>query len=80
MNLNLLDRNAMEKKKSELNTEKEAVIKQKQANITNLLDEKGKRMLMAASEKEASSWLSALPLKSLGYTLNKQEFCDAILS
>ena len=33
---------------------------------------------MAASEKGASSWLSALPLKSLGYTLNKQEFRDAI--
>ena len=78
MNLNLLDRNAMESKKSELKKEKETLIKQEQANIANLLDEKGKRMLMAASEKGASSWLSALPLKSLGYTLNKQEFRDAI--
>ena len=35
-------------------------------------------MLLAASEKGASSWLSALPLKKLGYVINKQEFRDAI--
>ena len=44
----------MESKKSELKKEKETLIKQEQANIANLLDEKGKRMLMAASEKGAS--------------------------
>jgi len=26
----------------------------------------------------ASSWLSALPIKAVGYALNKQEFTDAI--
>jgi len=26
----------------------------------------------------ASSWLSALPIKAIGYALNKQEFTDAI--
>ena len=31
-----------------------------------------------ASEKGASSWLSALPLKWAGYTLNRQEFRDAV--
>ena len=31
-----------------------------------------------ASEKGASSWLTALPLKSFGYLLNKQEFTDAV--
>jgi len=29
-------------------------------------------------EKGASSWLSALPITSIGYTLNKQEFTDAV--
>jgi len=29
-------------------------------------------------EKGASSWLSALPLKAVGYALSKQEFMDAI--
>ena len=33
---------------------------------------------MLAREKGASSWLNALPLKALSYTLNKQEFRDGI--
>ena len=32
----------------------------------------------AAREKGASAWLSALPIKRLGYAVNKQEFRDAI--
>ena len=37
-----------------------------------------KNHLMQAREKGASTWLTALPLKSLNYTLNKQEFQDSI--
>jgi len=29
-------------------------------------------------EKGASSWLSALLIKAIGYALNKQEFTDAV--
>ena len=29
-------------------------------------------------EKGASSWLSVLPIKAIGYALNKQEFTDVI--
>jgi len=29
-------------------------------------------------EKGASSWLSTLPIKAIGYALNKEEFMDAI--
>ena len=32
----------------------------------------------AAKEKGASCWLTAMPLKRLGFILNKQEFRDAI--
>ena len=42
------------------------------------LDEKQKLMIKLASEKGASSWLTALPLKEYGYILNRQEFTDAI--
>merc|ERR1712240_690758 len=35
-------------------------------------------MVELAQEKGASSWLSALPIKALGYVLNKQEFRDSI--
>ena len=70
MNLGLLDREGMSNRKKELKKEKEAILKQDQESIASRLDEKSKRMLEAASEKGASSWLSALPLKQLGYTFN----------
>jgi hypothetical protein len=31
-----------------------------------------------ASEKRSSLWLTALPLKELGFNLNKREFRDAV--
>ena len=37
-----------------------------------------KRALQLNSEKGTGSWLTALPLKSYGYSLNKVEFRDAI--
>ena len=36
------------------------------------------RYLQTAAEKGAFSWLAVLPLKSLGYSMNKREFKDAI--
>ena len=42
------------------------------------LDDKSKRLLEAAREKGASSWLSTPPLKQYGYCINKQEFKDAL--
>jgi len=35
------------------------------------------QLIRGAMEKGASSWLSALPIKAIGYALNKQEFNDA---
>jgi len=35
-------------------------------------------LIKGAVVKGASSWLSALPIKAIGYALNKQEFTDAI--
>ena len=46
--------------------------------ILNTVDIKTKRVLTLAQEKGAGSWLSVPPIKSLGYTLNKQEFRDSI--
>ena len=39
---------------------------------------KEKRNIELAREKGASAWLSAVPIKSLGFVLNKQEFRDSI--
>ncbi len=46
--------------------------------LCDSLSDEQKRYLKAAAEKGASSWLATLPLKQLGYTLNKQEFRDAL--
>ena len=42
------------------------------------VDVKMKRILELAKEKGTSTWLTALPIQSLGYTLNKQEFKDSV--
>ena len=41
-------------------------------------DERLKRSVTLAQEKGAGAWLSVLPIGSLGWVLNKEEFRDAI--
>jgi len=36
------------------------------------------QLIKGAMEKGASSWLSALAIKAIGYALNKQEFTDTV--
>ena len=52
---------------------------QNRADLYNNLSVKEQRIIDLASEKGASSWLTSLPLESCGFTLNKQEFHDAML-
>ena len=47
-------------------------------SICKLLPADQSKYLLSATEKGASSWLAVLPLKNLGYSLNKREFQDAI--
>ena len=42
------------------------------------LDKRSARSLKLAQEKGCGAWLTALPLASMGYVLNKQEFRDSI--
>ena len=76
--LSLLDRDKVKELKQEAKHEKEARFAMEEAAIAIQLDEKSKRLLKCAQEKGASAWLSALPLKRLGYTINKQEFRDGV--
>ena len=46
--------------------------------IVNGLPPSTQRQIELLSEKGASIWLSTLPLKACGFTLNKQEFFDAL--
>ena len=57
---------------------KEQILHEELNQILDGVDEKTKRTLKLAQEKGAGSWLTALPIKSLGYTLNKQEFRDSV--
>ena len=44
----------------------------------DLVGNKMKRILELSQEKGAGSWLTTVPTKSLGFSLNKQEFRDSI--
>ena len=78
MDLALLNKDDVKDRKNEVTAEREKELKLELENICHVLDEKAERLLKAACEKGSSSWLSALPLKKMGYSLNKQDFRDAI--
>ena len=78
MDISLLDKDEVKRKKKAMSVLKKEANKSKLEMITESLDEQKRRLLSASSEKGASSWLTVLPLKSLGYTLNKSEFRDAL--
>ena len=61
-----------------MNLEKESRFKADVETICKDLRPLQQKCVLAAMEKGASSWLSVLPLQHLGYTLNKQEFRDAL--
>ena len=66
---------------SRLKEEKELTLKQKLVDILAELkksDKRAARSLQLAQEKGCGAWLSALPLRSMGYNLNKQEFLDSV--
>ena len=48
------------------------------AEINSNSDEKLKRSISLAQEKGAGAWLTVLPIGSLGWVLNKEEFRDAL--
>ena len=62
-----------------MKTEKEKRLEEQANNIILETDNPDlKRHLQLNREKGAGSWLTALPLQSYGFCLNKQEFRDAI--
>ena len=72
--------NSEEVKKSinEVKAEREADYKEEYEQICDVIDEKMQRILALAQEKGSGTWLTAIPIQSLGYTLNKQEFRDSV--
>ena len=58
--------------------DKDEYLKLAANSVKNELDETRRRYFIGAQEKGASSWLTCLPLKSMGYALNKRDFVDAV--
>ena len=73
-----LDKDIIKETKKEMKAKKEKHYNELLEAVSDELDEKGKRLLSCAKEKGDSSWLSALPIRKFGYSINKQEFKDAV--
>ena len=58
--------------------EKNDQLTTKSAAVKNYLPDSTKRAVDLATEKGTSSWLTAIPIKDLGFNLNKAPFWDAI--
>ena len=74
--LNLLDRSEMARVKA-------SILQRRNESFNEHYDElkskeEDSKFLELAREKGSFIWLSALPLKRLGYVLNKQSFRDAV--
>ena len=75
-----LDRKLMGSVKSSMKLAKEKFLKKVAQDITNALTEKQNNAFLGAQCKGASSWLAAIPLKSIGSALNRRDFTDGICS
>ena len=61
-----------------IKAEKSAMHLQSYVSICEESDDGMRRSLQLASEKGSSIWLNTLPIEAQGYSLNKQEFIDAV--
>ena len=57
---------------------KACLLKNRSASVKDCLPHKMQRIVLAAEEKGASSWLTALPLADFGFSLSKSDFRDAL--
>jgi hypothetical protein len=72
------DRSKMNTEKQSIRGIKEVKLKSDFEYLKGQMPKNQQRALEQATHKGASSWLSALPLHALGYSLNKSEFRDSI--
>ena len=78
VNLENLNENRVKEIVNKCKQEKGKRYTQEFEEIKTLVDNNMKRNLELAREKGAGSWLTALPIQSLGYVLNKVEFRDSL--
>ena len=78
MDVTKINKEQIKQTKSILKREKESRLKEIAQQVKEQLDETHSRYFDGAQDKGASAWLACLPLKSMGYVLNRREFQDAI--
>ena len=59
-------------------SERAKALQDRAAHIREVAPQKVQRTLDLAAEKESSVWLTVLPLREMGFNLNKRDFRDAI--
>ncbi len=75
----MIDVEKVKSSKLRITTMKKQAFDTELEDLIALCNEDQNRYITSAREKGASAWLSALPIKSLGYALNKCEFRDAVM-
>ena len=73
-----LDHFKMKARKSAIKTAREKGFQEVYTSLYTAATVQEKKALEMSREKGSYSWLSALPLQEIGYTLNKIEFQDAL--
>jgi len=61
-----------------MRSERATVLQDRAEHIRGVAPQKVQRALDLAAEKGSSVWLTVLPLREMGFNLNKREFRDAI--
>ena len=77
-NSNTLDDSSQRETLKKILEERITEYKQRQISLLEQCDKKTARILEQASEVGSSNWLSCLPLKKHGFTMNKSEFKDSL--
>ena len=74
----LPDEDEVKKIKSDVERENHINIKQKSKNLFETVSPSSRRAMELSQEKGSTSWLNVIPLKEMGFYLNKREFRDAL--
>ena len=74
----LPDEDEVKKIKSDVERENHINIKQKSKNLFETVSPSLRRTMELSQEKDSSSCLNVIPLKEMGFDLNKREFRDAL--
>ena len=77
-NLDNYDKENIKVEIARAKAEKENRLRSEFEEIKNTVNEDLRRSLDLATEKGSGSWLTALPIQTLGFSLNKREFRDGI--